>query len=206
MKKDEKAKKKKKEVEKTEAPSKPEFKIVGLYGEIDEESAAKVSWDLLSLWDLHRQENWEREIEEMEAVRPSVEMLISSRGGSVWEMFAIYDLVRDMREDCDVVTKGLGKVMSAAVLLLAAGAKGQRKIGKNCRIMLHSVSGDASGHKADMENEVEETKRMQGMYVAALAEESKMTVKQINAILEKKVDVYFDAETAIKYGIADVII
>ena len=66
----------------------------------------------------------------------------------VAEMFALYDLMRMVREDCGIHTFGIGKVMSAGVLLLAAGTKGERRIGKNCRIMLHRVLTGDSGSLA----------------------------------------------------------
>jgi len=201
---------KKKDEELVVPPIKPEFKIIGLYGEIDEDSAAKVSWDMLSLWDTIRQENWEREYgaeeEAADIEDPSFEMLISSRGGSVWEMFAIYDIIRTMRGQCEVVTKGMGKVMSAAVLLLAAGAKGKRMIGRNCRVMIHSVSGDHAGSMAELKIELKEAEKMQDMYIDALTEESDMTKVQIKKLIQKNTDVYFSAEEAVKYGIADIII
>ena len=47
---------------------------------------------------------------------------------------------------------------------------------------------------------------MQERYFAAIAAESKLKSRQIKKILDQKVNVYFDAEQAVKYGLADEII
>ena len=96
--------------------------------------------------------------------------------------------------------------MSAGVLLLAAGTKGQRKIGKNCRVMIHSVIGGTSGSFHNLENEMEEMRYMQEAYLKALSEESNMSLSQLKKLLNRKVNVYLSAEEAVKLGIADIIV
>ena len=100
----------------------------------------------------------------------------------------------------------MGKVMSAGVLILAAGTKGKRKIGKNCRVMMHSVIGGNHGSLHNMLNEMEAIEQLQDMYINCLVEETKMSKSQIKKMLEKKVNVYLSAEEAVELGIADIII
>ena len=121
-------------------------------------------------------------------------------------MFALYDVMRLTREKCDIITFGLGKVMSAGVLLLAAGTKGKRKIGKNCRVMIHSVIGGTSGSFHNLENEMEEMRYMQEAYLRALSDESNLSVAQLKRMINRKVNVYLSAEEAVKMGIADIIV
>jgi ATP-dependent Clp protease protease subunit len=111
-----------------------------------------------------------------------------------------------VREDCDIKTYGLGKVMSAGVLLLAAGTKGQRSIGKNCRIMLHSIRGDQWGALHNLENEMEEMRWIQEQHIDALVQETDMTKRHLKKLLDRKVNVYLDAKEAVEYGIADIIV
>ena len=96
--------------------------------------------------------------------------------------------------------------MSAGVLLLAAGTKGQRKVGKHTRIMMHSVRGGHIGNIHSLENEMNETRYLQNQHIEALVEETKLTKRKLNNMLSKKVDVYIGAEEAIKMGIADIIV
>ena len=135
-----------------------------------------------------------------------IEFIISTWGGSAADMFSIYDIMRTVRVDCDINTFGLGKVMSAGVLLLAAGTKGKRKIGKNCRVMLHGVTSGQHGNISDLENEMAEAKWTQERLVVCLSEETNMTKKQVKKILEKRMNVYFTAEEAVELGMADEIV
>ena len=61
------------------------------------------------------------------------------------------------------------------------------------------------GYLADVENEFKETKYIQNMYIKALAEETNMTEKYVRRLMNKKTNVYLDAEEAVKLGIADII-
>ena len=108
--------------------------------------------------------------------------------------------------ELDVETVGIGKVMSAGVPLLASGTKGKRKIGRNCRIMIHNVSGGNYGSIFILENELEEIKWIQDRYIECLAKDTKLTKSQIKKMLNRQTDVYLSAEDAIKYGIADEIV
>ena len=96
--------------------------------------------------------------------------------------------------------------MSAGVLLLAAGAKGKRRVGRHCRIMLHSVVSGHSGELFNLENELEEAQHTQTSYIKALAQETDMTEKYIKKLLGKKINVYLTAEEAVELGIADEVI
>ena len=135
-----------------------------------------------------------------------LDFIVSTWGGSAVDMFSIYDIMRMVRNDCDINTLGLGKVMSAGVLLLAAGTKGQRKIGKNCRVMLHGVQSGQHGNISDLENEMAEAKWTQERLVSCLTEETKMTKRYIKKLLAKRMNIYFTAEEAVELGIADEIV
>jgi ATP-dependent Clp protease protease subunit len=135
-----------------------------------------------------------------------LEFIISTYGGSADDMFALYDVMRMIQKDCEVHTFGLGKVMSAGVLLLAAGTKGKRKIGENCRVMIHSVTAGNHGNLYNLENEMDEIRNSQESYMAALVKETNLTKRTLKKLLERKVNVYLSAAEAVEYGIADIII
>ena len=124
----------------------------------------------------------------------------------VAEMFAMYDLMRMVRKDCAIQTFGIGKVMSAGVLLLAAGTKGQRRIGKNCRIMLHRVLTGDSGSLHSFQATYKEAEIVEEMMFRALADETNLTVSKIKKIVSKNLDAFFSAEEAVEMGIADIIV
>jgi len=190
-------------------PEPAKFRLIGLYGEVTEDNAAETTFSLMALHDMGKREeplDPEDPESEIETSYDPLEFIVSTWGGSAADMFAIYDVMRMVRNDCDINTLGLGKVMSAGVLLLAAGTKGKRRIGKNCRVMLHGVSAGQHGNISDLENEMAEAKWTQDRLVACLTEETTMTKSYIKKLLAKRMNVYFTAEEAVELGIADEII
>ena len=186
-----------------------DIRTVAVYGDVTEELAKEV---VSGIWYLRATAKTEEpvdiedpETDFEEVIRP-LEMVISTNGGNADDMFAIYDAMRICREEVEIETLGIGKVMSAGVLLLAAGTKGKRKIGKHCRIMMHSVIGGHVGPMHQLDNEMKEIKAIQELHIKALCEETNMTEKQLRALLKKKVNIYLTAEEAVKHGIADVIV
>jgi ATP-dependent Clp protease, protease subunit len=169
----------------------PETRVIGLFREIDEAKAE----ELVYAFKLYASESNE-----------PIDFFISTPGGTASDMFTVYDFMREVQNDIEVVTYGLGKVMSAGVPLLAAGTKGKRKIGKYCRIMIHSVIGGTGGALHDLENEMREIQHIQDMYIRALCEETKFTKKKLKDLFSQNVNVYLSAEEAVEYGIADIII
>ena len=189
------------------AMDKPELRAVAIYGDINDERASEAIYGMLAMditsKSLSMQED--PEAEPIEIVEPFI-FYLSSYGGQATEMFAVYDVMRDIRERTPIHTYGVGKVMSAGVLLLASGTKGARKIGRNCRVMIHGVVAGQHGHIADIENEFSETKSTQKAYINALSQETDMTEKYIKKLMDKKTNVYLNAEEAVNLGIADLII
>ena len=114
--------------------------------------------------------------------------------------------MRVVRGETEIHTVGLGKVMSAGVLVLAAGTKGRRYIGKNCRVMIHSVMGGNAGSLHNMLNEMDAIENLQQMYIDCLVAETNLTETKIKKMLERKVNIYLSAEEAVEYGIADHIV
>ena len=190
-------------------PEKPSIRKLGIIGDIAEEKTSDIIYGMLLLHDSREVEKLkdpEDPESELEKVSEPFEVIISTNGGDAREMFAIYDMMRHIRKDCDIETLGLGKVMSAGVPLLAAGTKGKRKIGKYCRIMLHNVSAGTIGALTQMQNEMKEVEKIQKQYIEILASETNMTEKQIRRLINKNVNVYLSAEEAVELGIADEII
>jgi len=126
-------------------------------------------------------------------------MYINSPGGYVSAETAIFDTMNYVKPDVSTVC--VGQAASAAACILAAGAKGKRRALKNARIMLHQVSGGASGHIEDMKIRVKEAEFLNEKMIEELAKITKKSVKKIKQDLDR--DCYMSAEEAKKYGIID---
>jgi ATP-dependent Clp protease protease subunit len=133
-------------------------------------------------------------------------MYVSTYGGSADEMFAIFDIMNHCKKSCHIETIGIGKVMSAGTLILAAGTKGKRKISKNCRVMLHQVSAGAFGPLFNMTTEIDAIQKLQDQYIAAMASCTNLSKRKLKSLLNERVNVYLTAEEAVEYGLADIII
>ena len=184
------------------AASREGLRSITLYGDVNEVMAAEVIQALL-YFDHTRKQTIETKDDELIEIDRPIKVYVSTHGGVVSDMFSILDVMGDIRHRCDIETIGLGKVMSAGVLLLAAGTKGKRRIGRNCRVMLHSVIGSQYGSFANLENEMQETKALQELFFEYLCNHTKLTKAKIKKLLIPNVDIYLSAEEAIEYGIAD---
>ena len=181
-----------------QGPPEPDMRIVGLFSDVHEEKVAEVIHAMLYLDETNKLSKPEKQM--------PIKFYVSTYGGSADDMFALYAIMRQIKETSEIHTIGLGKVMSAGVLLLASGTKGKRQIGKNCRVMIHSVMGGNHGSLHNMMNELEAIEQLQDMYCDALISETKMTRSKLKKMIERKVNVYLTAEEAVEMGIADIII
>jgi len=193
------------------------FNTIGLMGDVTEENANELVFSLLlldekltseyiaSILSMPEKELESLTEEQLAELKPNIDLYISTNGGSADDMFAIYDIMRKIKNDkvTSITTYGLGKVMSAGVLLLAAGTKGKRMIGRHCRVMVHSVIGGTAGPMHQLENEFAEVKKIQDNYIQALVAETNMTEKEFRKLLKRKTNIYLSAEEAIELGIAD---
>ena len=180
-------------------PPEPDLRTIGLFGDVSEERVAELIQALLFLNELNI-------LEPKEEKRKPIEFYISTYGGNADDMFALYDVMNFVKKNSTIQTIGLGKVMSAGVLLLAAGTNGERRIGQNCRVMIHNVMGGTAGSLPNLANELAAIEQLQEDYVNAFVENTKMTKKQLRKMLNEKVNVYLSAEEALELGIADIIV
>ena len=172
----------------------PESRSIMFVGEVTEEKAAEFISALRVLAQTKDEEDERAE---------DIKIYINTYGGSADEMFAIYDVMNWCKEFCDVQTIGIGKVMSAGTLILAAGTKGKRYLSSHCRVMIHSVNGGQVGDLHNLKNEMEQIAGLQDSYIQAMSSETNMTKRQIQTLINKKINVYLDAEEAIGKGLAD---
>lgn len=170
----------------------PDMRVITLYGDVNEQTVStaieKLIWlDSQSHKDIH--------------------LILSTYGGILHDMLALYDTCMLLRSHgTQVCTVGVGKIMSAGVLLLASGAPGKRLIGRTTTVMMHGASGGTAGNVFEMENEVVEARRINELMVDLLVENTNMSKSFIHDMFSKKIDQYIDAQKAIELGIADKII
>lgn len=181
-------------------------RVIGICGDLDEEKAGELIYGMITLAEnsaTFKLKDPKDEDSEVIVSHEPFEFYISTLGGNAQEMFGLHDIMRVIRERCDICTVGVGKVFSAGTLLLASGTKGKRKIGKNCRVMIHSVLGANQGSLHNLENEIDEVRDVQERYIEAMAQETNMTKRYLKKILDRKLNAYFTADEAVELGMAD---
>lgn len=166
-------------------------RTVFLMGDVTETLVRGVIRDLLRL-------------SELDSHKP-IYLVVSTYGGSLDEAFALYDAMRLCA--APVRTIGLGKIMSAGCLILSAGEKGNRIIGKHARLMYHAGYDVNGGDLLSQEVNLAEFRRMEKQYDQAVARETGHTLKQVQALYWKnRVDRYMTAQESCAFGFADLLV
>jgi ATP-dependent Clp protease protease subunit len=137
----------------------------------------------------------------LEALDPDAEinLYINSPGGLAYAGMAIYDVMQHVRPPVATICVGMG--MSAAAMILCAGAPGRRLALPSSKIMIHQGSAGAQGAPSDMEIQLREvlatTKRM----AQIIGFHSGRPVEQVERDLDR--DLFMTASEAVEYGIVD---
>ena len=89
------------------------------------------------------------------------------------------------------------------IILLAAK---NRKAYRNTTFMIHEISGCFVGKVADMEETVDETKRLNNVTFDIIKKETNITKSKLMDIYERKKDWFITADEALELGIITEII
>jgi len=138
---------------------------------------------------------------ETESPETPVEVFISSLGGDVYEALALYDIINTIR--CPVHTFAYGKCMSAAPLLLAAGAPGCRWVSPHCLFMHHDWAAEVEGKGSELINVVKHYEEIGKIWTTLFAERTNKNFKWWDTRAKKATDFYFSADEALEWGVAD---
>lgn len=103
---------------------------------------------------------------------------------------------------CHVITRGFGKIMSAATLILASGD--ERLMDENAWLMMHEMSDKIKGKMSDIGVEYRHSLQLEAQMYAMYEKFSKEKTK---AATFKKLcvgkDHYISAEDTLKLGLVD---
>ena len=129
-------------------------------------------------------------------------MFIDSFGGYCDSFLSIHDMIKMSR--CDIATVCIGKAMSAGQMILMSGTVGKRFITPNSRVMIHALSSFIYGKINELDNEMEENRKLQNTLESFVLKYTKMNKKQVKDIMSK--NSYINAAEALKLGVVDCII
>jgi ATP-dependent Clp protease protease subunit len=165
-----------------------ENRVVFLFGEIHQASAARVIMQMLYLENLKKGQD--------------INFYINSPGGVVDDTLAIYDTMRFLSSK--VATYCIGRAYSGASLLLAAGEQGKRYMLPNAKVMIHQPYGGVTGQSADIQIQAQQIIKDKNRLNEIFAHHTGQPIEQIKRDAER--DKYFDASEAKAYGLVDEVI
>lgn len=130
-----------------------------------------------------------------------IHLYINSPGGSVTAGLSIYDTMQFIKPD--VSTMCIGQAASMGALLLTGGAKGKRFCLPHSRMMIHQPLGGFQGQATDIEIHTKEILSIRDKLNKILASHTGQKQEVIAKDTDR--DNFMDGETAIKYGLIDMI-
>ena len=133
----------------------------------------------------------------------SVAVEITSDGGSAYLALAFVDRMR--LSPMKFVTTGVGRVASAATLILAAGDV--RRLTQEAWVMVHEDSGEVEGTVSEMEAQIKHLRSMENQWNSLLSQYSRNKSKPaVFAELHKRGDVNLSPTECVALGLVDEII
>ena len=128
-----------------------------------------------------------------------IALYVNSPGGEVYAGLAIYDAMQHIRPDVSTICFGMG--MSAAALIVCAGAPGKRFALPNAKLMIHQGSAGFRGAPSDITiaaREVEATTRQMAELIAL---HSGRPLERVLEDIDR--DRFMTPAEAVEYGLVD---
>lgn len=159
-----------------------------LTGEINNESSCLIIAQLLYL-------------NSVDSVTP-ICLYINSPGGEVMDGLVITDIIKTIK--APVYTYCIGSCSSAAALIFVSGDRGHRFMYPHSRLMIHAVKGTMNGPMADIMVNYALMGSLNEDVCALIAANTQIPIDSVRVAIEK--DKWLNAEEALKYGFADIIL
>ena len=125
---------------------------------------------------------------------------INSYGGSVFAGFSSVDYILNSEVPVTSIIDGCA---ASAATIMSVTAK-HRQINKHAYMLIHQLSSGMWGKYQEQKDSMENNDRLMKMIIDIYEEHTKIPKKELNKLL--KHDLWWDAETCLKYGLVDEII
>lgn len=138
-----------------------------------------------------------------------ITIYIDSYGGYIDSLNSMLETIEQVPNE--IITVCIGKAMSCGAVLLSAG--NYRFCGRKSRIMVHQGSSGTGGPIEGLQNDVNESKRLNKQLIEVVAKRCGKTLKQFKDEMKKRLhkdddearDMYLPAKEALEIGIIDFI-
>ncbi|MYD62571.1 MAG: ATP-dependent Clp protease proteolytic subunit [Gemmatimonadetes bacterium] len=126
-----------------------------------------------------------------------IKIFINSPGGSVYDGFAIYDMIRFIRPRVKIISAGLSA--SAATVIMMAADKADRLALPNSRLMIHQPSMRFQGVAEDVRRTAEEVVKIKKKINEMYADETGQPLEKIEEDTDR--DYWMSPDEAVEYGL-----
>lgn len=131
-----------------------------------------------------------------------ITIFVNSPGGSVDQMFFVYDAIKSC--NCPVVTVGTGGIYSAAGLILVSGDL--RIATPNAFFMAHQMQNLIVGADNEIEAQVAVGRKMRDRFWGIMGKHTKVPATAWARQAQNKGEVWYDAEQMLEKGIVDYVL
>lgn len=188
-------------------------RIITIFNDVEEDTMAT---SIEKIYQINREdEGWIKNVQNVMAASgakfnpskidiemPHIQVLLSTYGGSAYDGFSLYDAIKNSKTEVDITC--FGKIMSMGIVILLSSKT--RKAYRNTTFMIHEGSAGAIGKITDMEESLDESKRLNSIYFDIIEKETNIPKAKLNEVRKTKKDWYFTAEEALEYGLITEII
>lgn len=173
-------------------------RIIYLSSDISDQTIPDVCKRILSINEVDRQgmEKYKKYV-----VQP-IQLHIQSFGGSIYDMWALIDIIE--ASETPIITYCTGYCMSAAASIFMAGHI--RCMYEHAYLMIHQMYCYNGGKYEDTKIDAEQHEKLHKRNVKFLKEKTELPKKIFDKIGKSKEDVYLDAKHCLKYKICDKIV
>ncbi len=131
---------------------------------------------------------------------PNINLHINSYGGSVFAGLSAVDYIKTSKVPINTIIDGCAA--SAATLMSIVGQN--RLMNRNACMLIHQLSGHMWGKFQEMQDDMENSEMLMKKIISLYEEHTKIPKKEINNLLKR--DIWWEADTCLKYGLVDEII
>ena len=180
----------------------PSHRDIVFSKDVDADSMAKITEKIL---ETNTEDDYLEKlykIHELNYVRKPIKIYIDSYGGYVYQCFGLLSVIE--KSKTPVYTIATGAAMSCGFMILIHGHR--RFAYEHATPMYHQVSSGLWGKVKDLEESLEESKRLQEKIEEMTLAKTKITRKQLDKNYKVKKNWFMTAKEAERLGVIDEVI
>ena len=131
-----------------------------------------------------------------------IKIYIDSYGGNVYQCFGLLSVMENSKTPIHTIVTGCA--MSCGFMMLICGHK--RYAYKLSTPLYHQISKNGWGTIKELEESLEEGKRLQKILEKVVLEKTTITKARLKEVFEQKIDWYMDADEAKRLSVVDEVI